>query len=42
MTDLAFSPFETHLDRDRALRILQGALAGADDGRAMPTRPCRG
>ncbi|ATQ56071.1 metalloprotease TldD [Paracoccus yeei] len=32
MTDLAFSPFETHLDRDRALRILQGALAGADDG----------
>ena len=32
MTDALFSPFETHLDRDGALRLLQSALAGADDG----------
>ncbi|WP_199258483.1 metalloprotease TldD [Paracoccus binzhouensis] len=32
MTDAVFSPFETHLDQDRALRILQSALAGAEDG----------
>ncbi|WP_449043344.1 metalloprotease TldD [Paracoccus versutus] len=32
MTDASFSPFQTHLDQDRALRILRDALAGADDG----------
>ncbi|KRW93442.1 metalloprotease TldD [Paracoccus sp. MKU1] len=32
MTDASFSPFRTHLDQDRALRILRDALAGADDG----------
>ncbi|MTH33643.1 metalloprotease TldD [Paracoccus limosus] len=32
MSDAAFSPFESHLDRDRTLAVLQGALAGADDG----------
>ncbi|MGA0615425.1 metalloprotease TldD [Paracoccus sp. KR1-242] len=32
MTDSPFSPFETHLDRNRALRILKDALDGADDG----------
>lgn len=32
MSDQAFSPFETHLDHDRALRILRDALTGADDG----------
>ena len=32
MPDAAFSPFETHLDQDGALRVLQSALAGADDG----------
>ncbi|MEM6422094.1 MAG: metallopeptidase TldD-related protein [Pseudomonadota bacterium] len=34
MTDPAqpFRPFETHLDRDRALAVLRDAVAGADDG----------
>ncbi|RQP04589.1 MAG: metalloprotease TldD [Paracoccus sp. BP8] len=32
MTDASFSPFRTHLDQDRALRILRDALSGADDG----------
>ncbi|MTH78606.1 metalloprotease TldD [Paracoccus aestuariivivens] len=32
MTDSTFSPFETHLDRNRALQTLKNALAGADDG----------
>lgn len=32
MPDAAFSPFEAHLDQDGALRVLQSALAGADDG----------
>ncbi|MCB2109851.1 MAG: metalloprotease TldD [Defluviimonas sp.] len=32
MEDDRFSPFETHLDRDRALAILRRATAGADDG----------
>lgn len=32
MTDASFSPFQTHLDQDRALRILRDALTGADDG----------
>ena len=32
MTDTRFSPFETHLDAGRALAILRGAVAGADDG----------
>ena len=32
MTDSPFSPFETHLDRNRALQILKDALVGADDG----------
>jgi len=27
-----FRPFETNLDRDSALRLLQEATAGADDG----------
>lgn len=27
-----FDPFSTDLDRDRALRVLRGAVAGADDG----------
>ncbi len=38
MTDTAFSPFGTHLDRDRALRVLQDALAGADDGELFVER----
>ena len=32
MTDALFSPFQTHLDRDRALSLLKDALSGADDG----------
>ncbi|MCB2132296.1 MAG: metalloprotease TldD, partial [Rhodobacteraceae bacterium] len=32
MTDARFAPFESHLDEDRALAILRGAVAGADDG----------
>ncbi|MGB3147901.1 MAG: metalloprotease TldD [Paracoccaceae bacterium] len=32
MTEGRFSPFETHLDEKRALTILRGAVAGADDG----------
>ncbi len=32
MTHTSFSPFDTLLDRDRALRILRDAVAGADDG----------
>ncbi|MEO1469406.1 MAG: metallopeptidase TldD-related protein [Pseudomonadota bacterium] len=33
MQDTApFRPFETHLDRDRALAVLREAVAGADDG----------
>ncbi len=32
MTDASFSPFETHLDQDRALAILRAALDGAEDG----------
>lgn len=32
MTRPSFDPFSTDLDRDRALRILQEAVAGADDG----------
>ncbi len=30
--DQHFDPFETHLDRDRALTLLRTATAGADDG----------
>ncbi|HQY44957.1 MAG TPA: metalloprotease TldD [Paracoccaceae bacterium] len=32
MTDGRFRPFESHLDQGRALSILRGAVAGADDG----------
>lgn len=32
MTDGRFRPFESHLDQERALSILRGAVAGADDG----------
>ena len=32
MADDQFRPFETHLDKDRALSILRGAVAGAEDG----------
>ncbi|WP_372891138.1 metalloprotease TldD [Rhodosalinus sp.] len=32
MSTAPFRPFDTRLDRDRALAILQGATAGADDG----------
>jgi TldD protein len=32
MTDTPFSPFETHIDRNSALKILKQSLAGADDG----------
>ena len=32
MTRAAFQPFQSNLDQDRALTILQGAVAGADDG----------
>ena len=32
MTDASFSPFQTHLDQDRALKILRAALDGAEDG----------
>ena len=32
MTDSPFSPFETHIDRNSALKILKKSLAGADDG----------
>ncbi|MGB3315992.1 MAG: metalloprotease TldD [Albidovulum sp.] len=32
MTEARFSPFETHLDPDRALAILREATAGAEDG----------
>ncbi|MEL7461497.1 MAG: metalloprotease TldD [Pseudomonadota bacterium] len=31
-TDTPFLPFSTHIDRDTALRTLQAAVAGADDG----------
>ncbi len=32
MSDAPFRPFETHLDQDAALALLQEATAGADDG----------
>ncbi|WP_312528063.1 metalloprotease TldD [Paracoccus sp. (in: a-proteobacteria)] len=32
MTDASFAPFEDLLDRESALRILQSAVAGGDDG----------
>ncbi|MEM7422462.1 MAG: metalloprotease TldD [Pseudomonadota bacterium] len=32
MSENAFRPFETHIDPDRAISILKGAVAGADDG----------
>ncbi|MCA0919495.1 metalloprotease TldD [Pseudooceanicola nanhaiensis] len=32
MSDTAFRPFETMLDKDAALRLLREATAGADDG----------
>ena len=32
MTDAPFRPFETLLDRDRALALVREAVAGADDG----------
>ncbi|MCT8329862.1 metalloprotease TldD [Albidovulum sediminis] len=32
MDDARFSPFETHLDADRALSILRETVAGAEDG----------
>ncbi|MCG6112088.1 MAG: metalloprotease TldD [Paracoccus sp.] len=32
MTRPSFDPFSTDLDRDRALRVLRDAVAGADDG----------
>ncbi len=32
MPDAPFRPFETHLDQDAALALLQEATAGADDG----------
>ncbi len=32
MTTTPFRPFETQLDRDRTLSIVQNAVAGADDG----------
>ena len=32
MADAPFRPFETHLDRETALNVLQSALSGADDG----------
>ena len=32
MTDASFSPFETHLEQDRALAVLRKALDGAEDG----------
>ena len=32
MSDAPFAPFETDLDRDAALKVLQNATAGADDG----------
>ena len=38
MADSTFSPFETFLDRDRALGILREALAGADDGELFVER----
>ncbi len=31
-TSSAFRPFQTHLDQDRTLAVLQDATAGADDG----------
>ena len=32
MTDTAFQPFDTHLDQDKALSLLQEAVSGAEDG----------
>lgn len=32
MSDASFAPFEDLLDRERALKILQSAVAGGDDG----------
>ncbi|MBO6866538.1 MAG: metalloprotease TldD [Thalassococcus sp.] len=32
MADAPFRPFETHLDRETALNVLQNAVSGADDG----------
>ncbi|AUH32523.1 metalloprotease TldD [Paracoccus tegillarcae] len=32
MSRKPFAPFDEHLDRDAALSVLQGAVAGADDG----------
>ena len=38
MTDASFSPFQTHLDQDRALKILRAALDGAEDGELFVER----
>ena len=32
MTETAFQPFDTHLDQDKALSLLQEAVSGAEDG----------
>ena len=32
MADSSFQPFETHLDRDKALALLRDAVSGAEDG----------
>ena len=40
MTDTRFQPFETHLDRDRALSLLRDTLAGAEDGELFLERRC--
>ncbi|MFP4044419.1 MAG: PmbA/TldA family metallopeptidase, partial [Rhodosalinus sp.] len=32
MSDAVFRPFETRLDKERTLRLLREATAGADDG----------
>ena len=38
MTDASFSPFQTHLDQDGALKILRAALDGAEDGELFVER----
>lgn len=42
MPDISFRPFDTMLDEGLALKLLQNAVAGADDGELFLERRRRG